>query len=387
MQHPICDSKCKNISSCEKIRQTVKSNCEMKYLNYTNYNSKIKDIRIFQINDDNCTCDLVKNSIFYNQYCIPNELLKEYQNYDSFKFNFNFVNLKFLTFFCQVLKNATSCNHLANLCVLTDYNLDQNSPCSLFYTTQTDDLNGNDDFSKIRPFLFYKKGKSTSEMLQKTVDFSYSLMNDSKNIINLTLVSFRLNGDLDKFKFMEINDLNLCAKYGSKYKYIKFGENFQDNCEINGRDLNYKFLGEMKFFTIYLNYIENNLQYLKAVPILVKKIFSNNNENKHQEKWQLIKRFYLMDNKNGKNMSYEKNVYSSDDNILNMYNTIKYLKDIRLEFNILKDNKMSTPLLILEYNEIKSTDLKKKNETEFYMQFKFSVIFKKSYSFGYLLEV
>lgn len=359
----------------------------MKFLNYTNYNSKIKDIKIYRLkNDVKCICDIVKNSIFNDQYCIPNELLKEYQNYDNFKFNLSSVNLKFLTFFCQVLKNATSCNHLANLCVLTDYNLDQNSPCSLFYTTQTDELNGNDDFSKVRPFLFYKKGKSTSEMLQKTVDYSYSLMNDNKNIINLTLVSFQLNGDLDKFQFMELNDLNLCAKYRSKYKYIKFGENLKDNCEINERDFQYKFLGEIKFFTIYLNYIENNLQYLKAVPILVKKIFVNNNENK-QEKWQLIKRFYLFDNINGKNMSYEKDLYSSDQNILRMYNSIKYLKEVRLEFNILKDNKMSTPLLILEYNEIKSSDYDQENDTKLYIKFKFSVIFKKSYSFGYLLEV
>lgn len=345
----------------------------------------MKDIRIYQMNDEKCLCDLGKNSIFNNQFCIPNELLKEYQNYDNFKMNSNFLNLKFLTFFCQVMKNTTSCNHLANLCVLSDYNLDRNSPCSLFYTTQTDDLNGNDDFSKIRPFLFYKKGKASSEMLQKTNDFSYSLMNDGKNIINLTIVSFRLNGDLDKFKLMEINDLNLCAKYGSRYKYIKFGENLEENCEINGRDLDHRFLGDMKFFTIYLNYFENDLEYLKAVPILVKNIFSHNNENK-PEKWQLIKRFYLVDTENGRNLSYEKNLYS-DENILRKYHYMKYLKDVRLEFTIQKDNKMSSPLLILEYGEINSTVFERRNETEFYLKLKFSVIFKKSYSFGYLLEV
>lgn len=356
----------------------------MKYLNYTTYNSKTKDIKIIQMSDDRCLCDLVKNLIFNNQFCIPNELLKDYQNYDNFKLNSNYVDLKFLTFFCQILKNTTSCNHLANLCVLSDYNLDRNSPCSLFYTTQTDDLNGNDDFSKIRPFLFYKKGKSSSEMLQKTVDFSYHLRNDANNLINLTLVSFRLNGILDKFKFLEINDLNLCAKYGSKNKYIRFGENLEETCEINGRELDQRFYGEMKFFTIYLNYIENSLEYLKAVPILVKKIFSHNNENK-PEKWQLIKRFYLIDTKTGVNKSYEKNFYS-DVNILRKYSTIKYLTDVRLEFQIQKDNKMSSPLLILEYDEVNSTVFQK-NETEIFLKFKFSVIFKKSYSFGYLLEV
>lgn len=63
---------------------------------------------------------------------------------------------------------------MANLCVLSNYNLDKNSPCSLFFTSQTSIIsNGND--VKITPLLFYKKGKDSIDEMDKVLDHQYSV--------------------------------------------------------------------------------------------------------------------------------------------------------------------------------------------------------------------
>lgn len=126
-----------------------------------------------------------KNYIRYKNYCIPSYLMKEFLNYNQFKLstaqtsvamaNELFQRLEFLVFFCQTMKMTDFCEHVANLCVLTIYNLEEFSPCNIFYSMQTTLINaGTDTYqSKLVPFLFYAKGRSISDDLDKVIDYRY----------------------------------------------------------------------------------------------------------------------------------------------------------------------------------------------------------------------
>lgn len=72
------------------------------------------------------------------------------------------------------MKDAQFCNNLANLCTLSNYNLDKNSPCSLFFTSQTSIISNGNDF-KMTPLLFYKKGKDAIDDMDKVLDHQYSV--------------------------------------------------------------------------------------------------------------------------------------------------------------------------------------------------------------------
>lgn len=126
-----------------------------------------------------------KNYVRFKNYCIPNYLIKEFLNYKQFKMtttqsvattgNSLFQHLEFLVFFCQTMKLLEYCEHIANLCVLTVYNLEKFSPCNTFYTMQTTLISaGTDSYqTKLVPFLFYAKGRSVSDDLDKAIDYRY----------------------------------------------------------------------------------------------------------------------------------------------------------------------------------------------------------------------
>lgn len=260
-----------------------------------------------------------KNYMRFGTYCIPNYLFKEFLNYKQFKvastsliaFNDLFENMEFFIFFCQTMKMTEHCEHVANLCVLTVYNLDKFSPCNIFYTMQTTLINAGVDAyqTKLVPFLFYAKGRSVSDDLDKIIDFRYKygksmdydteeygdfgqykvrffncfvsfnfIFNDIffpqlTNRISLMMVAHELNGDLRKIQPVKLNDLNLC---GSSQQSIHFGENLASACQLDLRTLIE--IGEQRpwFLNLYLNYTENNLHLIKSIPILIRNAFTYN---------------------------------------------------------------------------------------------------------------
>lgn len=71
-------------------------------------------------------CADPKNYERFGDYCIPQMLLKDYNNYRQFKMPTPtvidiYADLDFLVFFCQTLRMPIYCEHIANLCVLTEY--------------------------------------------------------------------------------------------------------------------------------------------------------------------------------------------------------------------------------------------------------------------------
>lgn len=146
-------------------------------MNQTNVGSQTRNVQILRTDDLNCSCTSKFNQLYKGEYCMPKILLNDYINYNTFRTATVYADLMYITFFCQVLKVTDSCNQLANLCVLSNYNLDKNSPCNVFFATQTSLIsNGNDFFYKTVPSLFYKKGKDTIDELHKVLDHEYSIL-------------------------------------------------------------------------------------------------------------------------------------------------------------------------------------------------------------------
>lgn len=146
-------------------------------MNYTIFSSQRIGVEV--TTSPSCFCDLTAN-IFHDDFCIPNRLLLEYQQYQGFRPTSTiFQQVKHLMLFCHLVKNQTACQQLANLCVLSFYSLGRSSPCNLFYTTQTSELALNYG-EKTRPYLFYRKGKYVTELLDKIIDHPYDIKEHNK---------------------------------------------------------------------------------------------------------------------------------------------------------------------------------------------------------------
>jgi meckelin len=170
----------------------------MRFVNATKFSSSTllrKTVRIFRQNPS-CKCDDKSNENYRNKYCIKSELFKDLKSHQYYKnlpltqtLNLSY-ELKFIVFFCKILHQRNYCNYLANICVLTHFDLDKNGPCFAFYKQQnqqnglTIDDGGNegfefDDGEKLKPFLFFRNQKFTKSLFEKFIDFSYGVNNVS----------------------------------------------------------------------------------------------------------------------------------------------------------------------------------------------------------------
>lgn len=181
--------------TCEKpLRLSNQTLCKLHYVNATTFSSIRKSVRIYRkFQNESCDCD-EKSNERYDDFCIKNELFKAiklpYKNLPlSQSLNLN-RDLKFIVFFCQVLHQRKFCNFLANICVLSHYDLSENGPCYPFYTQQANqneismiDLFGEgsefDGGERLKPFLFFGSGKSAKSILKQSIDFSYDVKVES----------------------------------------------------------------------------------------------------------------------------------------------------------------------------------------------------------------
>jgi Meckelin (Transmembrane protein 67) len=161
-------------------------------VNATKFSSIRKSVRIYRGSDRSCSCDEKSNENYRGEYCIRSELFRDFKSYQYYKklpltqsLSLS-SELKFIAFFCKVLHQRNYCNYLANLCVLTYYDLDRNGPCLPFYKQQkqnseiaidegSSERSEIDGGEKLKPFLFFRSQKSARNLLEKFVDFSYGI--------------------------------------------------------------------------------------------------------------------------------------------------------------------------------------------------------------------
>ncbi|XP_067615839.1 meckelin isoform X3 [Eurosta solidaginis] len=186
-KNPICIKRCDDY--CQDVRANdSKVSCEFKLINFTHSNNYYltrsgttsRPIRLtyddYHINDTRiCNiCDL-KYNFRYLDYCIGNQVLKPYLKYNSIwqsigGSDMHFGDLKFVAFFCLSLHNSTACNQLANLCIMSHFSADKNSPCSLL--TQLSDVvikyaSMDENVEATKPSLFFKRGEKTAKMMME----------------------------------------------------------------------------------------------------------------------------------------------------------------------------------------------------------------------------
>ncbi|CAO1407289.1 unnamed protein product [Diamesa serratosioi] len=421
LKRPVCEKQ------MEMSTPFVPSNCSMRYVNASKFSSLRKSVKIYRDPGNlNCLCDDKLNENYHNEYCIRKELLKDLKSYQYFKYlplsqtrSLN-TELKFIIFFCKILHQRHYCNYLANLCVLTFYNLEKYSPCYLFYTQQqpqqqtiTMDDNGQhedgsefDGGEKLKPFLFFKSNRFNKVLFEKFIDFPYSLSSDNINsTINFTIVSYNVTGELTEMRQMKMNDLNLCNRVSSPsgmwQQRLQFAENINVKCNINLKEL-MLLEPEMNFKTIFLNYFENKVNFLQTIPVLIRNSFDHN-ENDDIEKWQLVKRFFIIDTVSGSLASSLKDTLNDDVNFSEKYSQINYVKSVELNFQLKSDddtddnsdemNKINIPLLVLSYGQLNITQRVKEfknaiDESDMYnVEFTFRVKFGKKPKFNFLFQI
>ncbi|XP_054746873.1 meckelin [Anastrepha obliqua] len=391
-KNPICAKKCYNASSIDNgcsvvIANASKTSCEFKLINFTQLTNDYitrsaaatRPIRItpagFHSNDICNICNLEYN-FRYMDYCIGNALLKPYLKYNSFWQSISastgavhFGNLKFVAFFCLALRNYTACNQLANLCVMSHYSTDKNSPCSAFLLTQVSDVvikyaSMDEHLQATKPSLYYKKGKNTAKMLREAL-----AINDGDRAFNrLQLFStvYALDGTLRRWGAFKMSHVNLCQMHAisdatdwNPQQDIQFAYSAQPiHCRLtvdNLIDLAQIYANE-NFFSIFLNISMPSAQEakrtkLQILPILIEDI-SAENLRPHPEEWQLVKRFQLIEAQPRHTHSNAQQAKYEDEFKLSLYRSIRYVEYFEIHYEIHDNNQIGMPLVKLRYRHL-----------------------------------
>lgn len=103
----------------------------------------------------------------------------------------------------------------------------------------------------------------------------------------------------------------------------------------------------------------------------------------------MVKRFFMIDTFTGRNRTYRPHLYSAD-NYFEKYLNFRYVKKIELQFQLNENsyyygNKISVPLLIVEYGYVDMNDFRWANNLD--VDFEFRITFTKSFNSGIFIHV
>ncbi|XP_061931149.1 meckelin isoform X3 [Apis cerana] len=260
-------------------------------------------------------------------------------------------------------EDKLACEYLSNICVLSLYAND--SACKFFMKKQ-----------KASIWLFYNKNETTTILNSKQITQNYSFMKESNdNILNFTIVTFSLHGNL-KFIGKPNIPCNLL-------EHVRFGIDFEKKCKLSIKNL---MQTKMEFMYPYLTFTKNNNNLMYALPILIKNI--NQDYNKISD-WQLVRKFFFVDNINGfKRLS---NFTTNDiDEKANKLSVLRYMKSLNVIINVqnTKDkNKIFPPLLIIEYADLIYEQIDKIEMKEITLEYKIKFIVKDNIDLYFMIII
>ncbi|KMZ02405.1 meckelin [Drosophila simulans] len=376
---PTCDEICTpdrsdNCTSVWLPQPRPTNQCSYRYLNSTAafasqwpVHPLISGIILTQTNPmsragDCHSCDMTHN-FRYQDFCLASTLLRPYVHYNAFwqatttpdsSVPSRFGELKFVAFFCLTLRNDTACQQLANLCVLSHFSLEKHSPCSAFLLTQVSDVvmkyaHSGEQVRSLQPFLFYKKGRVTKELLSKTLQLP-----DRKEL-RLFSTTFGLDGGLKRWGAFHPEMLNMCQQKAPSLRVALPKSESEVSCKLTLERLidlaNQRHNDE--FLTVFLNFSSNWQYLLHQLPVLIETL-TPENQRTQPEEWQLVKRFQLISASPRDNHLHQTMPRYEDAHKLQQYYSLRYVEDIEIRYTLDKDqpDRVGLPLIRLRYRHI-----------------------------------
>lgn len=260
-------------------------------------------------------------------------------------------------YLCFKEENIKYCQVLANLCVLTLYNM-AHPACSIYNTvmlSKSSITNATDSYHKENlPWLLYDSNYSNAVKVD-TINFTVSYVsasiysyttNSNVSTLPLYLARYSLDGTLYDVVVLR-SELIMC--HGTDYTMsYTFGISYRNSCSINLQNL----IGthtDQFFYELFVKDTDSSQTFID-VPVQIKNYRASDgsypNKSSSSSNWKLVRRFFTVDKVSGVESA------TSCDNILNTTpSSVQYLKEARLEIISRSSNasKIYKPLLVLEY--------------------------------------
>ncbi len=262
-------------------------------------------------------------------------------------------------------RNISSCQLLANLCVLNLYKKKNSSESDLCDSFENINLNFNSN--KTLPWITFNKNyqKYAKEYAADGIlnnldqDKYLKIKLDSKELA-FYAAEFSLNGELIDFKEIDFNKLNLCNSVSASPFSIS---SIDIKCSIKTDSL-FEMSGKtgLTFVDLYLKY--GNGSNLFALPVKI------NDERSTINSEQIQRRFFLLESVSSKRF----NPLGRKQAIDEVY--VRYAKSVTISFELLKDKtdgEIYPPTISIIYDYAKQSDVSKLVEVNFKVEYKMNL--------------
>ncbi|XP_068208396.1 meckelin [Palaemon carinicauda] len=259
------------------------------------------------------------------------------------------TNFQMAAALCSFSKNSTACQLLSNLCVMLHYTFDEDGNACHFYREQF-----GDNFINIPdhvPWLYYTEGEAKVYLSKTRLKTYYSFRkSDPDSRLNFTVAKYSADGTLLQYGRLE-DTLTLCPLIDYHLSTaVRFGTTFSKSCILKVKDLWDSY--ETVFYDVFLQYYDDEEHMIYAIPVLNLNYkedgISSNQQN--DRKWQLTRRFFIIDNLSGKgSLSLKTRDYNQRARVVRYAQNIEILIQLREEGS---HGQIYPPLIKVVYGEI-----------------------------------
>ncbi|XP_041376380.1 meckelin-like [Gigantopelta aegis] len=271
-------------------------------------------------------------------------------------------NIQAAEVLCRRYRKFTSCQQLANMCVLLLYDVGSSQTGSkqacTFFSKIQDPLN-----EIYKPMLFYT-GKADDAVINNDIPTSYTFTPAS--VLKYTLAAYNIDGNFLGMKSVTGGLLQLCNDSEKKLNAaFRFGTVYSQSCSITAKTLWDQSVYPLVFYDPYLEYTESGKKKLYKIPVLVTNYRDTSSRKPNEgdmDKWKLVRRFFMVDNvatipkaadpalQSVKNASY-----------------VRYVKSMTLVVVLqggTTEGKINPPYMRITYGEVESTAAAKGAEVQ-----------------------
>ncbi|KAL3995461.1 Meckelin (Transmembrane protein 67) family protein [Acanthocheilonema viteae] len=273
--------------------------------------------------------------------------------------------------------NTHACQHLANICVLQNYRIEQFSACTELEKIANSMLYKRNDGLLTTPILFYSNSEASIELLHETaISASFSFdKRHSNSFLEIILVQYALNGTFLGMVPLSESNLNTCSQQKDKFHLGTF---YTMKCFIQSQHLLHLSGVQPIFSDLYIVFSNKSGQkQMYAMPILNENIrlygeFVNRltPDKFYNPKWILTRRLYFVDaiSLDALNSPQHSAIVRFPEKI-----------DIRIQIQSQKDGHIMPP-----YARIRHAEVQWDPEKQLFFQFNITYIVNDSQFFQYI---
>ncbi|CAH8580202.1 unnamed protein product [Schistosoma intercalatum] len=290
------------------------------------------------------------------------------------------------TAFCSTAyNNITACQLLANLCTLQlntlyDSGTGSASTCSEFRRLTSQRTSINSDYTSWvndMPWLYYSPTKGSTVLKDTKIKTIYSPNSNLK----IYLAAFKINGEFLGFQdASQGGQLQLCKDTSARMKAaFQFATTYRQTCELNVDDLfdNEKY--PLIFYDPYVYYYDTTTQTSQLIPIPIRNtavidksgnfpnVITSSDQNSLnealalgntasavsieaaiQDKWELTRRLFMVDNFSGKTSTISK-----------VPQLVRYASNIEIKVtsqDSVTDGQIYPPIIKIDYSNLYATN-------------------------------